>query len=622
MKIHPGATAGWNRAAPVVVTLDLGATASFDAISLNVHFNLRGELHVPAQVFVYAGRSSETQRYVGDSAHAPKDAEGAGAKIFDVNFAPVQARFITILIYPRGDYLILDEMSVRQAQSGKWIEGGFSPAQIFNDARERRRSYAEHVRSAPQGDFLSQRWAAPASKSHLDQGCQVKRVNPWAHVHLDTLADLPLHETAIVRAPNVPARTAWLVVNNSKAPVNISAHAATRSAHIRAVSFVQTLDYKWAPDAPVRFEKGSLPASSAMLVLADFYGDAENADLAFLCDGRAINVSAPMKTIRSSSSTKALHGTLWPYLRGAAKNLTCKQNILSVSGSDTGVVPPSALNSLINSQADHELRQYFRAFRSAARIHLFMDLARPEWRQGSFAPELWREAFTHWWLNLRKIAKDEKISGELFLYPYDEIAPANIAGLEAFRNLFSSIDPQARFFGTIDRQASAPAIRSLDVVQLLDKQGVSNISAAEAHLYATQGNARSLSPHSYYRLQGWKAYTNAYAGVGIWSLWEGDGADDPESGWSPFGSSERDYAMAYRGHDNCLFPSRRLLAWMQGRDDYTTLKACEPTLGRARLHKIASRVLSANADALAPDRALNEIADSCGANEKQRGDGQ
>ena len=132
----------------------------------------------------------------------------------------------------------------------------------------------------------------------------------------------------------------------------------------------------------------------------------------------------------------------------------------------------------------------------------------------------------------------------------------------------------------------------------------------ETHLYATRDGGKLQPAHGYYRAQGWQAYLKGFIGLGYWALWDSVGETEPESGWSPFGGGDRDFGTLYAAPGGCAWPSRRLLAWRRGMEEYRILKYCEGRLGPAIVRQVAAEAIG-RPGARAATEALGRFVDLC-----------
>lgn len=601
-------TVAWRRTAPVSVSLDLGGLRPVGGLVLHSFARPSAGLHYPSQVFAYASADGAQFRALGQSALSPDSLSGST----ELTFAPVAARHVVLVIYPQGDFLAIDEVQIRGGAQAAAVRGGLLLEEVPGDAAKRRQAAALAAGGRPpRGSAPDQRIAVsePVEAGEAPQGCAIRRVDPWSGFKAGSLASLPEAATEIFTSGSMgAAHAAWTVSNTSATPVHL---AMSGDAAMSAVSFVQAADLSWVGDVPQPAFRLTLPPRTTVVLLARIMPPRgqSTAHVAIDCGTSRFEQDLAVKVI--SDAEPVLHANLWPYLKGAAGKSSCAASLLPLTGTDTAVIPPSALLA----PGGDELKQYFRAFRSARRIYLFLDLKRPEWAMGAFAEPDARQGFAAWWRAIKGAAVEAGAAGEIVLYPFDEIRPEHVPQLHAFKSMFSRISPRTRLFGTIDTVRSAAALRHLDIVQLLDRPELLRLDRGgrETHLYDTRGQAKGLSPYGYYRLQAWRAYAEGLAGIGVWSLWESDGADHPGTGWSLFGGGERDYGVIYAGRDGCPMPSLRLLAWRKGLEDAALLKRCETAIGRERLRLLAQRVAEDPQDTAMADRALAGIAEKCNA---------
>ena len=113
-------------------------------------------------------------------------------------------------------------------------------------------------------------------------------------------------------------------------------------------------------------------------------------------------------------------------------------------------------------------------------------------------------------------------------------------------------------------------------------------TSAEIWRYNTIGNAKSLSPYAYYRLQPWRTWAAGDIGCAFWVYATGR-QKQVCNGWDDFTCGRGRWSVVYDGGDapvdavgEPLIPSRRWEAWREGVEDYEYLYTLDSLIRRAR----------------------------------------
>ena len=264
--------------------------------------------------------------------------------------------------------------------------------------------------------------------------------------------------------------------------------------------------------------------------------------------------------------------------RQSPKRSLCDPGFFQHFGIDTMVVHPDALRDVPNGPPPL-LRRYLRAYRHAARVLIAMDVKTRPWPLLNLPDAQAAAALKDWWNWVEGIAREEGVEGELLLYPIDEPQQTDVALLLKVRDLARAASIKALFYSTVEWKVGL-RLTSLDVLQLLEPTRLTMLplTGLEIQGYDIKGDGRLLSPDQYYRRQGWEAFDLGLAGIGLWSLWDSTGLDDPATGWNPFGIMERDFGLLYSSPEGCAWPSLRLLAWKRGLEENRILRQCAAKL--------------------------------------------
>jgi hypothetical protein len=289
----------------------------------------------------------------------------------------------------------------------------------------------------------------------------------------------------------------------------------------------------------------------------------------------------------------------------------------------------------------------------------FSDGSRPD--GGRFGAEYlspqWKERFS-WWLRAWVAHLKDLGFGydDFFMYPFDETLCDRFRALARF---IKEVDPSIRIFAdpvSADNreriEAIAPYVdiwcphlftfeRRLADLEFMRAQATSTAApgrvppAAGSGMkklwtYVCSGPAKTLSPHSYYRLMMWKAWQRGYTGCGFWAYadagWGGDNA------WNDFDGANPDFAVIYTARTappgvprgEAIIPSKRWEAWREGIEDYEVMGMVEDAARRAEMDGATARAtelrallksgveaaLAAPDDAAAAERARHRMLES------------
>lgn len=621
---------GWQWKSPIIYRQTFLSTQTVRRVELGTGQAARSEISVPANAFVYASGREGEWAYIGDAAKlAGSVAEGRHTLSLD--FDPVKARSIAIVIYRNAPYVFLDEVRILAATGGREIEANIELGDVIGDAQRRRRAFAEHkAGTAPIGPDRSARTAWPLEHFETGgRGCLVTSIAPF------TESD----PAALMHAEHQDGDTShavggWLVgllriVNSSNVAVNVAVNTRRQSGvgmpEAFAAKYVLALDYRWRADVLTPIQALVVPARSMSLVVvrapvtspgrlsAAIEVACAEARTEILINGRAVQIE----------DVDRPYGNTWSYLLGPSRQLSrCGSTIHDDAWINTAVVESAVLAPKRSPRLDAQLRSYLRTFARSRRLLLFMDLTSSAWVPDD-GPQL-EEQLKTWWASISAVIAEEAYKGEVLFYPIDEIRDGQFARLDAAIRILRRIAPAVSIYATIDNMPAALAVSS-DVKQFHDSllPQMSSIAAfgRSPQIYATSYYAKALGLSSYYRRMGWLAFGLGLDGAGIWSMWDANGADQPETGWLDFGGNERDFNLVYADRSGCPLMSRRLMAFQRGLEDFAIMRACARPNNGSRVQEIArvtaqsdkwsSLRRSAEQSVPAFDVALAEIVSHC-----------
>jgi hypothetical protein len=222
----------------------------------------------------------------------------------------------------------------------------------------------------------------------------------------------------------------------------------------------------------------------------------------------------------------------------------------------------------------------------------------------------WKDGFKRWYANtLLATGRAGYTENQIYLYPYDEIAGAQIDDFVRLAYWTKNEIPTIKFYATFGDETRKgkqwhKVLPYLDIVQasadeMLVERGQSK---AEAWIYDTAGMSRSLSPYSYYRLMSWKAFLRGYTGVGFWAY--ADIGDKDTTAWKEL---DRDYSVIYEGPGSSIISSRRWEAWRMGIEDYELLTMYAKAKGLTAAKDLAAAVFNHPEDTTKADEVRHKI---------------
>ncbi|MER2536756.1 MAG: hypothetical protein ABTQ31_16500 [Rhizobiaceae bacterium] len=613
-----GEAVGWTWRMPVTATFDLDAPAVVDHVRVHAASGTDAGIHLPSQLLVFGRDGSGPFAFLGASelGRSGDDSKGPSVGSVDIRFGPSRVSQLVVVGFARGPFLILSEVEAfGSSKEGQEPDGALADAAaLLRFAIDHRRAAIEVEPDArPTGPDMARRWAMPLGPDANEgmAACTAERVDPWTGERAapaEGSAAAPAGDAPLVALTGGRDYAAWRIVNRSRqaAPVTMAVAApAGVEAKVFALAHAQALDRSWVPDVVTPFEPTTLPPRSAMLVLVEASpqqaGHHEMA-ISIGCAEETRKDALALTAVAADPTVQPLHGNLWTYLHEpphapVARALACEPNALAGYGVDTVVVHPGALKA-DGGRPEALLRDYFKAYRDAARVLLYMNIR--DWAFAGMPDEDAAEWLRHWWDWVRQVARDEDVGGELLLYPIDEPRYDDLQAMMRFHGLVKKAGIEARIYATLEKR-SLTFLPWVDVAQLhRPSQAGVNLAAfmglSNVELYDTREDGKLLSPGGYYRRQGWDAFAFGLAGIGVWSAWDSTGLSSPETGWNPFtGERERDFGMLYAGPDGCAWPSLRLLAWRRGLEENRLLKQCEAKLTEERVKRLARSVLDGDA---------------------------
>jgi len=507
---------------------------------------------------------------------------------------------------------------------------------------------------ALRGRWLAKRWG---------RGLFWRRANPMEQARPDDVYGEPASEADEVRVELWQGEYESAAINL----INASPKAATLEVFVsplrspggrdlpsgetlalRQAVFVESTQSGVVGDALVRLDDGRLPVEAggaAQLWLTVHNGRLGSGEYRFVirvaCRGAGGgNGQAGMIPGRITVHPRrfperaALRTYNWAYLSllGVSEaSVTQVVDDLKAHYLDVYVVPARD-RPKTSLSADGSLRVDFRRHDAAleqfpgAREYLFFWAYQPDrlgdharwgpWMSPGYRAKL-GEFLSAWVAHLR----DRGIGYDRFaMYPFDE--RLDEAFLELAR-LIKEIDPKVRVFAnsTGNERGSGLGRFTPYVDTWCLPDDAPDVDAARAALrragetdvrrYAAQGDAKSLSPYGYYRLQPWRAWAAGDTGAGFWTYAAGKEPGDCD-GWDDFTCARGRWSVVYDGEGApvdaagvSFLPSRRWEAWREGVEDYEYLHTLRERIEACRRFPVAAPAGAEGAAVL--EEAVSEV---------------
>lgn len=572
---------GWYWRSPIIYRQEFATNKSIDSVSIGTFTGSRSEVGPPANAFLYVKVPDGRWHYVGDVAARENAAEGANT--LTLSFAPIQTNSVLIVIFRSTPYLMVDEVEVMASDTRGKVPSTDIVSDGIDDAVVKRRQFAiARAGVGPLGDDPANRFAWPLDKGQSNASdCNVAKISAWTESE-----PLKILAAKAVDEPTHHAVGGWLVgllriENNTDQTVEIklepSIGVGVGAPEVHIANYVLALDYRWRADVLKPKTFFSLPPHSMGLV--DVRARVANpgpiqAAVNVTCHGvqQAVKFDGNAYAITPEDRP---YGTTWSYLIGPARQLfRCGARINDDAWIDTAVVNSDALLP-VSGRKPALFRTYLRVFKSSRRLLLFLNVTDPSWAQEK--GQALDDQLKAWWTWVSKTIQEEGYSGQVMFYPADEVRGKDVDRLNDAAEALRRIAPSVPIYATIDVEATAHEAK-VDVPQYLDillKRRLPKPSDTfSPQIYATENYTKTRGLSDYYRRLSWLAFGEGWDGTGVWSMWDANGANKPHYGWLDFGGAERDFALIYSDDDGCPLPSRRLMAFQRGLEDFSLMRMC------------------------------------------------
>jgi hypothetical protein len=662
-------TVGWRRSGIIEIVMDLEKVASIEGLVFSTARGRKGDVHFPFHVYVFAGLERTHFGYVGDMAKSvsppASDYEKRRLKMENLRLL---GRYLVLEIVPKGEYVFCDEIEVYgdfeigiPVSSGSWDLDG-----VRRHVKERVRGDTEKeilaglliklrkdvaVDSVWDSRFQAVEASLSTNTKRLNGGVLIEgellalrrdlirarftgkdflieQIPPWGKY---TPVDIPTDSGSISMKFNLlgggMGADAIRITNlsNVNREYRISLWGSKEKSptvSVSLVGFVATATLEKIADPllpvaePIVLRPGEsiivfIPAKGGTPGLYDF-------SLAFKSKGGILQIPIKIEVFPAHGLAKRLNAVNWAYLdfKPIRDRKEYSVRDLFEHHINTIVIPPGKIPKIFSEgPAFTEFRKYLEIHKRASKILLFMDYSSESRRSGgkkvAFLEPEWKQGFLSWFRALtREVLQVGFSPGMIYLYPYDEMAGPEINDFISFSNWIRKEVPEARLYGTLGSEESLKAVPWLDIAQVLERPELLRkigSTKTEIWIYDTRGNAKSLSPYSYYRLMAWKSFLGGYRGIGFWSYADTGWGENPGMAWDDFDGRRPDYAVIYEADNGRLISSRRWEAWRMGVEDYELLSTYANARGMVAAQKLAKKVVDNSENVSLADATRNYI---------------
>jgi hypothetical protein len=642
-------TVGWQTVNPIKICIDLGKIGSIGAIGFNTVRSLREGVYFPTNIFVFTSSDKNQLFYAGDAASDSENQPGSyKIKKFMLNIK-AKARYLYIVVVPKGNLIFCDEIEVigekdilplkrektvhlefdrldKVVDSLKNAYGQELLTRIninrFKNMLAKDRdssSIAEQLNSLDEkngvktNDALLKLFASFLRKTFAGD-LLVRSVNSWDSLHPIFRPPEKIESNRIVTVVNGSQYIGFTITNLRNTTLEIScflqpAQSPSANAKLFYSPFIRDNNLLQSPDQliPIDSKGMKLRAGETQLIFLEITGRMRGKCVAtFNVKGgkslEKVPVNITVSPIALPEFKLALNAIDWGYLyfklindrQSEAIKDQLKHHI------NTIVIPPWLIPKI--GQLDfHELKSYLSLYNGAANILLFVNYADKKNLQpkgvGDFMSPTWKKAYIDWYQHIETAVIESGFeSGNLYLYPFDEVKGDDISIFKSFASWVKANVPSLKLYATLDNMDAIQQLMPMvDVAQVKDDPVLLNNLPThhnQVWIYSLFKFAKSASPYTAYRLMAWRAFANGLTGIGFWSYADvGKAALNFDVPLQNLDAREDDYSVVYRGFGKTIISSRRWEAFKLGIEDYQLLMFYAKKKGVVEAKKLASIVV-------------------------------
>jgi len=627
-------------------------------------FNVR----YPDHIFIFLSNDNVTWWYAGDAAIDSGNRPGPyQIKKFILNSINQTARYISLSVVPNGFFVLCDEITVMQGNSVNSHHNNPFDSTMMNEIVDslisinfyknhllRLNNYALKSASADSRKKLVRNISKLTSnqislknlksvdsitkaiylkklRQQFKTGFIIEKVSPWDSIpdfYVPTRDQMDLKYQFLI--PNGGRQYgAFIITNLTTVRENFSFNSVLSSdvtINLFDAIFVPASNYKFIPDALIPIpQKGiSVDAGNSVLLIfqlcANAPGDIKSS-LSISSSNilKKISIEAHVPDFKNYNKYY-LNTNVWfnNYHPMVVDRQVTAFTDLKNHHINTMIIGPGYLSPL-NIPDFPNLPGFLSYCKYATNLLISTDFSNIKLRQPEdnvpFMSDAWKIDFVKWYKSLLAIIKNNGFSiSNTYFYPYDEVRGGNVYDYINFARWAKSFVPDLKLYATLTssiigkRKQFDELLRLLDIAQIGTSDPIVLPKLPYEHpeiwVYENNGNSRSQSPYSHYRLMAWDAFINNITGIGFWS-YTGDARKKFVS--DPFTDIDMDYGVIYDGPRESIISSRRWEAFSLGIEDYQILDLFANKYGRPRAIVLAKEVVSHPSNVEVADEIRNKM---------------
>ncbi|NLU92231.1 glycoside hydrolase domain-containing protein [Chitinophaga sp. Ak27] len=629
------AALGWQNVKQVTIDFSFDKPVQVSRVNLNTVTGQKAEVSMPLSVLVFISNDQQQWQFLGDMTEQ-SGAKDEYYKIIPLSLKGLQAsgKYVRVLAIPNGSYFFTDEIQIIAGKDNAGKAGAYKTVSD-NDLP----GFIKTCRDAAIGKRFSNEASSAAVAKSAPLSVMSATTSGQSGVTLVPLASPFSPDLQAVNSP-VPIETfkglssysGWLISNpgSQSATVTLSytSSAADLGVNVYWAKPVKSRDFKVIPDALMELQSGAsvelAPKENRLILMKTQARSAGNGKV-------TLSIKDPRHTASSelpvSVGNASLSGymnlrpdvNVWAYFSDPllqGREASARQDLLN-HYVNTFVIPPGILLPNVPVASNQKLQAYLQYIKGFDKVLLYLDFSVNA--KSGFLSDAWKQSFLTWYDALMKAIMSAGISADnVYLYPFDEVKPAQLNTFQQFADWIKSARKDARIFATISNAGTLKSIgNNLDICQLFCSP---NILREKQQNYAPRGKnwlydikkpTKSLSPYGYYRLMAWKAYASGITGIGFWQYADVGHEANATSVWDDFDGKSADFAVIY-DDGNKVLSSRRWEAFKAGVEDYMLLSAYARKAGQQAAMDLCRNVLANEGQAQAAEDARKKMIKTLG----------
>ncbi|NML40496.1 hypothetical protein HHL17_25090 [Chitinophaga sp. G-6-1-13] len=592
----PG-TLGWQNIEKVVINITLPRKLTVGGVNVHSVTGQKAQVLLPLSVLVFISEDQQNWSFAGDmmKQHPVKDEyyKTVGLSLDQIGQS---AKYIKLVVVLNGSYFFTDEIQV--------FAGNTPPAKkpVMMAASGIDAFVNQHREGAINQRFAD--YSAPVAKSAAVAATLTLAPLNSGMADINSVATGPVN---IYTMKGLTEYAAFVLSNNTKedksVPIAFPASTSDISYQLYWAKPVKSRDFKIVPDALEEINNGAdvsvAKGESKLLLVKAVAGN--SGTFRFTLKAGTLTAQANITAGNGDlSAYKSLRPdvNVWPYFndpllkgREASARQDLQGHYVNTFLVHPGILAPE--KAFASNQRLQDNLAYAKGFRQAL---LFLDFSK---KGNDLMSDSWKQAFLNWYDAIIPALQQQGITADnVYLYPFDEIKPAQLPVYKQFAGWIRSVRKNAKLFATVSNVASLNVIaEQTDVMQLYNDDRILSAwrrlgnGPSRVWMYSTGKPTKSLSPNGYYRLMAWHAFAENITGIGFWQYADVGHEQGAESVWSDFDGRSADYAVVY-DEGSRVISSRRWEGFRMGVEDYMLLQAYAKRYGRNAALQLCNNVLS------------------------------